>query len=113
MEEKKQGGTVPQQPQRLSYEKLQETAGDLYHSNQKMQEYIHQLQEALEDKGFNYTSFFLSMLFKVVEHAEMYPDDFLKWSIENIVSMLTTFGEELKESQKAAEPKEAKKDEAK
>lgn len=99
MEEKKK-------TEKLSYEDLQKLAGDLSQQNQKMYNQILKMQEALERRDFDYTSFFLSMLFKVMEHPEMYSDDFVTWSSKNIESALTAFAE-------AASPKEEdKKDEA-
>lgn len=94
MEEKKTN-----KQEKLSYEDLQKLAGDLSEQNQKMYHQILQMREALERRDFDYTSFFLSMLFKVMEHPEMYSDDFVTWSSKNIESALMTFAE-------AASPKE-------
>lgn len=98
MEEKKE-------QKKLTYEELEKVAGDLSQQNQKMYQRIRQLQEALENRNFDYTSFFLSMLFKVMEHPEMYKGDFVDWCAENIQSSLTAFAE-------ASQPEEEKKDEA-
>jgi len=93
MEEKKnaQGNA----PQKMSYEDLARTANELSVQNKKMVEYIQQLQAALAEQDFNRISFFLSMLFKVMDHAEYYSDDFIKWAIEKIESSLKEFDEEL------------------
>ena len=100
MEEKKQN--------KLSYEELSKKFGELYAQYQKATEYIQKLQGALNENTFNQTSFFISMLFKVMEHPEMYNEDFVKWAQENIESALRTFAEAF------AEPKEEeKKEEAK
>lgn len=90
MEEKKK-------QEKLSYDQLQKTAGDLYQQNQLLLQRLNQMQQALESKDFDYTSFFVSMLFKVMEHPEMYRDEFVKWASEQIESALTAFS-------KAAEP---------
>ena len=98
MEEKKK-------QEKLSYEKLQQVAGDLQIQNQKMLQHIQKLQEALDDRNFNYTSFFLSMLFKVMEHPEMYDNKFVEWCANNIQNSLTAFAS-------ASQTEEEKKDEA-
>lgn len=79
------------QPKKLSYEELQKTAGDLYQQNQKMLQQIRQMQDALERRDFDYSSFFLSMLFKVMEHPEMYDAEFVDWSAKHIQAALTSF----------------------
>lgn len=80
-----------EEPKKLSYEELQRTAGDLYQHNQRLLQQIHQMQEALERRDFDYTSFFLSMLFKVMEHPEMYETKFVEWATNNIQSALYAF----------------------
>lgn len=87
MEEKKK------EQKKLSYEELQKLAGDLSQQNQKMYNEILRLHKALEAKDFDYSSFFLSMLFKVMEHPEMYTDDFVSWASKQIESALTAFAE--------------------
>ena len=99
MEEKKQT--------KLTYEELSQKFGELYAQYQKATEYIQKLQGALNENSFNQTSFFISMLFKVMEHPEMYNTDFVKWAQENIESALRTFAEAF------AEPKEEDKKEEK
>ena len=101
MEEK---GTKKQE--KLSYEELQKLAGDLSQQNQKMYQQIVQMRDALDRRDFDYSSFFLSMLFKVMEHPEMYSDDFVTWASKQIESALTTFAEAISKTP------EEKKDEA-
>ena len=83
-----------------TYEELVQKFNDIAAANQKMQsflekqrEYIDQLERALDDKSFSSASFFLTALFKVVEHPDMYRPDFVKWSVENIESALIAFSE--------------------
>lgn len=95
------------QPQKLTYEQLQKVAGDLHQQNQQLIQQIQQMQSALEDRSFNYTSFFLSMLFKVMEHPEMYSDNFVSWASGKIEEALMEFD---KAAQAPVE--EPKKDEA-
>lgn len=90
---------------KLTYEELSQRFGELYSQYQKATEYIQKLQAAMSENSFNQTSFFISMLFKVMEHPEMYSEDFVKWSQENIESALRTFAEAF------AEPKEEEKKE--
>lgn len=101
MEEK---GTKKQE--KLSYEELQKLAGDLSQQNQKMYQQIVQMRDALDRRDFDYSSFFLSMLFKVMEHPEMYSDDFVTWASKQIESALTAFAEAISKTP------EEKKDEA-
>lgn len=101
MEEK---GTKKQE--KLSYEELQKLAGDLSQQNQKMYQQIVQMRDALDRRDFDYSSFFLSMLFKVMEHPEMYSDDFVTWASKHIESALTAFAEAISKTP------EEKKDEA-
>lgn len=89
--------------EKLSYEELQKVAGELSQQNQKLMQYVKQLQDALQKRDFDYTSFFLSMLFKVMEHPEMYSDKFVKWVSESVEEALTSFADA---QQKAVEEKE-------
>ena len=79
-----------------TYDELLQKANEVFAANQKMQKYINELQSALEEKDFNYTSFFLSMLFKVVEHPQMYRKEFCEWCVNNIESALIAFSEQMK-----------------
>lgn len=93
MEEKKQ------KQEKLSYEQLQKLAGDLSQQNQLLSMRIQKMEEALQNRDFDYTSFFVSMLFKVMEHPEMYSDEFVSWTAKHIEDTLTAFA-------KASEPTE-------
>ena len=84
-----------QQPPRLTYDELKKLAGDLSQQNQQMMGQIRQMRDALERRDFDYTSFFLSMLFKVMEHPEMYKDTFVKWASESIEEALSSFAKAL------------------
>lgn len=77
--------------EKLSYDDLQRITGELSQQNQKMLAQIRQMQQALNDRGFDYTSFFLSMLFKVMEHPEMYSDNFVSWASGRIEDALMSF----------------------
>lgn len=79
--------------EKLSYEQLNHMAGDLYQQNQQLVARIKQMQEALEDTEFNHLSFFLSMLFKVIDHPDSYTGDFVVWCTESIEHMLTGYAD--------------------
>ena len=100
MEEKKQT--------KLTYEELSQKFGELYAQYQKATGYIQKLENAMSENTFNQTSFFISMLFKVMEHPEMYSTDFVKWAQENIESALRTFAAAFAEPEKEEEKKEEK-----
>ena len=94
---------------KLSYEELNQAASELWQANQKLTQQIQQMQKALENRDFDYSSFFLSMLFKVTEHIDLYTDEFKKWTIENIQAALTSFAASYSEL-KDEEPGKAQKD---
>jgi len=100
MEEKKQT--------KLTYEELSQKFGELYAQYQKATGYIQKLENAMSENTFNQTSFFISMLFKVMEHPEMYSTDFVKWAQENIESALRTFAAAFAEPEKEEDKKEEK-----
>lgn len=100
MEEKKQT--------KLTHEELSQKFGELYAQYQKATQYIQKLESALNENTFNQTSFFISMLFKVMEHPEMYNTDFIKWAQENIESALRTFAAALAEPENEEDKKEEK-----
>ena len=83
MEEKKKQG---QAQEKLSYDQLKQMASDLYQQNQQLHAQL---------KNFDVTSFFLSMLFKVMDHADKYDFQFVEWSKKNIQNTLTSFVDSL------------------
>lgn len=91
--------------EKLSYEQLQQIAGELSQQNQKMLAQIRQMQEALSNRDFDYTSFFLSMLFKVMEHPEMYSDNFVSWASGRIEGALMSFDKAITPAQEKEEKK--------
>lgn len=98
MEEKKKNG----QPEKLSYDELKQRFGDLFGQYQKLSAEYQRAMEALNNRDFDYTSFFLSMLFKVMEHPEMYTDEFCKWTSEHIMDALYSFDNAMKQQPKKA-----------
>ena len=96
---------MEEKTKKFTYEQLQKIAGDLSQQNQLLTQRLQQMQVALENRDFDYTSFFVSMLFKVMEHPEMYSQEFVAWAATQIEDILTSFS-------KAKDPvEEEKKDE--
>lgn len=93
--------------EKLSYDDLQRVAGELSQQNQKMLAQIRQMQQALNDRGFDYTSFFLSMLFKVMEHPEMYSDNFVSWASGKIEDALMSFDKAITPAGEGKEERQA------
>lgn len=86
--------------QKLTYEQLSQYCGELSQQYQKAIERIRSLESALRDDSFNRMSFFLSMLFKVMDHPEMYESEFVEWASANIQNIMHSF---VTEADKAAE----------
>lgn len=99
MEEKKQNQT-----KKLSYEELSKAASELHVQYQKLMAEYQKAVQALNSRDFDYTSFYLQMLFKVMEHPEMYTKEFTDWASKNIEGALTSFAENFKQ------PEDAEKD---
>lgn len=106
----------PAERKEPTVEELKKAYGDL---NKRFSELFTQYQklsrmynDAMSQiKGFDYLSFFLSMLFKVMEHPNRYPEGFIVWCSKHIQRLLTTFESELREvPDEEQERKERKKD---
>lgn len=93
MEEKKKNG----QPEKLSYEQLASKFGELSLQYQKLIQEYQKAVQALNNRDFDYTSFFLSMLFKVMEHPEMYNEEFVQWTSKHIEDALYAFDNAMKQ----------------
>lgn len=87
-----------EEKKKLSYEELNKAASDLHVQYQKLFAEYQKVLEALNSRDFEYTSFFLQALFKVVEHPDMYKNDFVTWCTENIQAALTSFAESAKQN---------------
>ena len=101
MEEIKQKPNGP--TEKLSYEELAKNFGELHLQYQKLYAQYQKAVEALNNKDFDYTSFFLSMLFKVMEHPEMYASDFVAWTAQHIQDALYAFDQAMKPEDKTNE----------
>lgn len=80
-----------EEKKKLTYEELQRIAADLHQKNQYLEDAIKKYEKALDNKEFEYMAFFLTNLFKVVDHTEIYPTDFVDWSVKNIVTAMRSF----------------------
>lgn len=101
MEEKTKG-----QEKRLSYNELKANFDELLNQYNKLMDAFRNAQKALQSNNFDVTSFFISMLFKVMEHPDQYKKEFVDWCRDNIQSALVGYAETFA-------PEEEKKDEAK
>ena len=103
MEENKNGANgingSSAQEKKLSYEELKALASDLDVRNQRLVAENQKMLIALNDRDFDYMSFFLQMLFKVIEHKQAYKPEFGKWAADNIQSILTSFAASIKPQQ--------------
>ena len=80
---------------KLSYEELSKAASDLHVQYQKLMAEYQKAMEALRNKDFEYTSFFLSTLFRVMDKPEAYDVEFTKWCSEQIQEVVTAFYENM------------------
>jgi hypothetical protein len=96
MEEKKK-------QEKLSYEELAKNFGELHLQYQKLVQEYQKAMQALNNRDFDYTSFFLSMLFKVMEHPEMYTDEFVSWTSKHIEDALYSFDKAMNPEEKPDE----------
>ena len=79
----------------ITFDELKKNFGELHLQYQKLLGMYRQAQQSLANRSFEFTSFFLQMLFKVVEHPEMYTEEFTKWAVDNIQSLLKNYAESL------------------
>lgn len=94
---------MEEKQKKLTYEELAKNFGELHLQYQKLADAYQKAIAALNDKGFDYTSFFLSMLFKVMEHPEMYTEEFVSWASKNIEEALHSFDETMRSGTQTAE----------
>lgn len=78
---------------KLSYEELSKAASELHVQYQKLVAQYQKAMEALNNREFDYTSFFLQMLFKVLEHPDLYSPEFVTWTVQNVENALTSFAD--------------------
>lgn len=100
MEEKKKqtnpGGA------KLSYEELSKAASELHVQYQKLMSEYKKVVEALNNRDMEYSTMFIQMMFKVLEHPDYYAPDFPKWCAEKIEDAIKTFDLAMSEAAKEA-----------
>ena len=103
----------------IPHDELVKKFTELYTQYTKATDYIKRLEESLKESenSFNKISFFISMLFKVMEHPEHYKPEFVQWAADNIMSALSEFSnafgpEKEEEKQEEKKQEEEVKDEA-
>jgi len=64
-------------------------------SNEQLVNRVKQMAAVIENKSFDYMSFFVSMLFKVLEHPEQYKKEFVVWAASKIEDALLSFDEQI------------------
>lgn len=101
MEEKKNNQT-----EKLSYEELSDALSDVTNNYNRLMARYQEAVNALNN--FDFSSFFLSMLFKVMEHPNRYDEKFIKWCVSNIQGSLVAFAETREKELQEAEKDEAK-----
>ncbi len=82
---------------KLTYDQLTKAFGDLHQNYQKLAAEYQKAMEALRNRDFDVTAFFLTQLFKVMDHPDMYKQEFVQWCADSIQAALTTFSESMKE----------------
>ena len=78
-------------PKEITFDELKQYYGELGQRYEQLAAQNEQLRKALENQEFNYMSFYVSMLFKVMEHPEMYDTDFTDWASKEIQDALRSF----------------------
>ncbi len=90
---------------KLTYDELNKAFADLHQQYQRLASEYRKAMDALGSRDFEYTSFFLQALFRVLDHPDRYGDKFVDWCVKNIEAALTGFAESAK-PQNAAEKKD-------
>lgn len=103
MEEEK--NETQNEKNKMTYEELSKAASELHVQYQKLMAEYQKAMTALNSREFDYMSFFLSMLFKVMDHPNMYKTEFVKWCQMNIQNIMTSFAATLDGNAKKPEEK--------
>lgn len=94
------------QNKKLTYEQLSKALNDIHLQYNKLMAEYQKAMEALRNRDFDYTSFFLTMLFKVMDHPDMYNKEFVSWCSASIEAALTSFSDSMKSSAEEAAKEE-------
>ena len=90
----------------LTREELKANLDELTIQYRKAVDYIQQLREELQKRDFDYSSFYLSMLFKVMESPAMFSQEFVTNCAQEIEGALTSFHQAMTEAEGAKESKD-------
>lgn len=82
MEGNKETTSQPKQPKQLSYEQLRDVAGQLQQQNM-------QLRKALNEVNYNNLFKRLDYLFKILEYAYMFNEEFVDKCVKEIETSMT------------------------
>lgn len=82
----------------LTREELKANFDELTIQYRKAVDYIQQLREELQKRDFDYSSFYLSMLFKVMESPAMFSQEFVTNCAQEIENALTSFHQAMTEA---------------
>lgn len=98
-------------PAKLSYEELAQALSNMQLQCQKLSEAYQNAMMELNARNFDAAGFFLTMIFKALEHPNLYTDEFVKWATHQVEGLLITFSSSiLKEDEKPETAKAAKTD---
>ena len=111
MEEKK-SPIKPVEQKKLTYDELNKACSDLHQQYQRLAAEYQKAMQALNNRQFDYMSFFLQMLFKVLEHPENYNKEFVEWAAQNVEQSLTSFAEFVGQASETEKKSETQKNEA-
>lgn len=90
----------------LTREELKANLDELTIQYRKAVDYIQQLREELQKRDFDYSSFYLSMLFKVMENASAFSQEFVTNCASEIENALTSFHQAISEGEGEKENKD-------
>lgn len=78
-------------PSKLSYEELAQALTNTQLQCKKLSEAYQQAMMELNARSFDATGFFLTMIFKALEHPDLYTDSFVKWATQAVEGVLISF----------------------
>lgn len=85
---------------KMSYDELKDALNQLYKDYQKLMREYRGAVQALNN--IDATNFYLNAAFKVMEHPEMYSDNFVKNCSDKIEYIVTKFAENMEPQQEEA-----------
>ena len=83
----------PAKPEKLSYDELRMRMGQMQQDLRQATMQLRQADEYISSLQTQNLFSYMSFLFKVMEHPEMYKEEFLDLCVEDIVSLMTNLHE--------------------